>query len=88
MKITRRKYFGPERFTDLKAGDSFSMESVLGGSFKVEYTGKIDAGHLEFVIVNPGWEGIVSLNQNELHAVLYEMVPIYDGPLPVKAGLC
>ena len=47
----RRKHLSPEDFAkgNLKGGETFSIDSGLGGSWTVEYTGRNRHGQLVFV---------------------------------------
>ena len=49
LSVFERRFFGPERFADgnLKLGETFSVDSGLGGSFTVAYAGHV-GGRLLF----------------------------------------
>ena len=44
----RRKYYDAAHFAGVKRGETFSVDSGLGGSFIVEYRGRDSAGRYIF----------------------------------------
>ena len=67
MDIREKRLYYHERYFELKAlkareslpsifGNTYYIESGLGGVFTVKSLGLDDKGKLEFVITNEGWE--------------------------------
>jgi hypothetical protein len=54
---TSRMYFSPERYQkgNLKIGETFSIDSHLGGTFTIECTG-FDGDKPMFRATNEGWQ--------------------------------
>jgi hypothetical protein len=73
-------YFEPERFArgNIKRGETFSVDSGLGGSHTVEYLCHDEAGRVVFVReARPGWPRAMYIYVNEQDAArnVYILVP-------------